>query len=397
MLKFFIIIIYVFQINSKPIFNESQKLLSTLINDLRQSPKSFSKYLDKNFIPLFSHKIYNNKIETIEGPYAFKEATHYLKRLPSRFPLKLNPYFSKIAETHSLSMKSSKTVSHYSEGKTPISILKKKGKIFGKLTQIVTKVKKDIGSLITILAFLIADDGVEDRLNCRAIMYNGFEMIGVGVVEDEIDCYVTVILGDFYEAGVSFRTEIEDYQGLKEELSVLSGDSEALGDLVRFKEGGEGLDGESVKRGELGNSGDLESDKSKDLEVVEKVYEDEDEDEDEGEDEGEEEETESGDNKEEETKSEDNNEMEGLFQINKNETNKDQVLNRTKKDQKIGNNEQKEKEEDLNPEDLDELGDYDLENLFQDNEEDESNKKMLAVKKLYDNLDDLNKTLSTLN
>ena len=365
MLKLCIIIIYVFQIKTKPSFNGAQRLLTTLINDLRESPKSFSKYLEKNFISKFSHKIYKNKIETIEGPYAFKEASHYLKRLPSRFPLKLSSYFSKIAENHSKSMSALKKVSHYSNGKTPISILKKKGKIFGKLTQIVTKVDKEIGSLITILAFLIADDGVEDRLNCKAIMYADFEIVGVGVVEDEKDCYVTVILGDVYEPGLGFKEEIEDYKGLEGELEVLKGDEEVLGDLVN------GLKGnivekiteksEEVKKEEGKVSKDDKGDTDKDKDVEELM---------------------------------DNEEIEENEPEQEEEVEKNNKIENVKEEENI--NENNEGEEEIDPEELDDISDYDLENLFHENEE-ESTKKMLAVKELYDNLDDMNKTISTLN
>lgn len=58
---------------------------------------------------------------------------------------------------------------------TPLERLKLKGTKYGSVTQIVAKFNKKIGSLIQILGFLIADDGVHNRSNRESLLSSKYE------------------------------------------------------------------------------------------------------------------------------------------------------------------------------------------------------------------------------
>lgn len=51
-----------------------------------------------------------------------------------------------------------------------------------------------MGSLISVLAFLLSDDGIGERQNRENLLNPFYEQIGIGAFENENDVYLTIIL-----------------------------------------------------------------------------------------------------------------------------------------------------------------------------------------------------------
>jgi len=56
-------------------------------------------------------------------------------------------------------MKNNNILTHYEDGLTPMNIITQRGILLGDSSQIVFRVNKNIGSLISILSFILCDDG----------------------------------------------------------------------------------------------------------------------------------------------------------------------------------------------------------------------------------------------
>lgn len=131
LIKFLISFSCVFQIKPAPQLNDLQTFLTTLINDVRTSPDSFAKYIEERLLNKFEGKIFEDVLETIEGPSCMKDLSKELYSLQTLFPLQINPFLSQVAENHSRYMKEQGIITHYTQGSTPMDILKEKGTIVG--------------------------------------------------------------------------------------------------------------------------------------------------------------------------------------------------------------------------------------------------------------------------
>lgn len=92
-----------------------------------------------------------------------------------------------------------------------MSFLKENGKVNGNSTQLVFKINKKIGSLITILAFILSDDGVVDRGNREALLSTDFDNFGLGGMENDEDFYLTILIVDSYEPTKTHKYEVSKY------------------------------------------------------------------------------------------------------------------------------------------------------------------------------------------
>lgn len=211
-----------------PQLNHLQTFFASILNDVRVAPESFAKYVEEQVECKYDGKYFDQMIETEEGVGCMRELSRYLHNMPTLFPLQLNPFLSLAAEQHSAYMAQSGALSHYMEGRGVASRLQENGEVKGNIVHVVFRTQKKVGSLITVLAFLLCDEGVKERGNREALLSSEMREVGVGASENENDFYLTLILAEEYVANKSYQSTVNQYKAEEKEYEIMKGDAEKM-------------------------------------------------------------------------------------------------------------------------------------------------------------------------
>ena len=163
-------------------YDEIEKELFKLHNNLRQNPQSFIPKL-KDYLKYFRGKIYHppgeDPIQTYEGPDAFEDAIQFLKSQKPVDPLELNENLKSACKDHAIDIGEKGLTSHEGTNTKNISErLEKYCEWDGACSESI-----DFGFKLAenIIINLLVDDGVSNRYQ-RLNIFNGkFKYIGIGV------------------------------------------------------------------------------------------------------------------------------------------------------------------------------------------------------------------------
>ena len=162
-------------------YNDLEKELFYLHNDLRQNPQNYIQKLKECF-KYFRNKIFHppgeDPIQTYEGPEAIDDAIQFLKTQKPVEPLEFNDGISQACKDHVIDIGTKGLTTH--EGSDDLNISDRIEKYVE--WDGVTAESIDFGFKIAenIILNLLIDDGVNDRYQRLNLFNDKFKYIGIG-------------------------------------------------------------------------------------------------------------------------------------------------------------------------------------------------------------------------
>lgn len=176
-----------------------------LLNDARKSPKAMSEFIKQKYLPKFNPEtlVYDKLVKTREGRDSVTDCIEYLKKLSPRNKLQIDQAQSAVAYKHSYFMASRQALSHYDEGmSTPKQLINTFGLIYGKVAQIVTRIDNRLGDQLSVVSFLLIDDGLKSRFNRKLLMSDLFNKIGFGFKFEKKWIYITIQVAEDFDCDI---------------------------------------------------------------------------------------------------------------------------------------------------------------------------------------------------